>query len=303
MFCKNCGTSLPDSARFCPKCGLEVKQKEPQENLKSVSQQANFPISRNNTPDSVIPKPSKSNTPDPVVLKPSKSNTSDLVVQKKPLPKNNFILIACLTLLVLGGVVFTMIWMNLKMKESEKQSVLSTQIEDKGDQNDSINNTDKTEEENGVINSGIHNYKFISGDFSFEEASERARDLGGYLVSIDSEEEFNTITNLAREQRNNGSRILQYYIGARRAANQSSYYYTNVDGNITDKDVNSVFGTWFWGENEPSFKDINSGDEETILSIMYLEDPDKWVGNDVVDDIAAHFSEFSGRVGCIVEIE
>lgn len=127
--------------------------------------------------------------------------------------------------------------------------------------------------------------------------------MGGYLVSIDSREEFNTIINQARAQRNAGSRVLQYYIGARRPANSSTYYFTDKSGNMTNRTVNSVFGSWFWGSGEPSFTDLNSGDNETILSIMYLESSDSWVGNDVVDDIAAHFSEFSGKVGYIVEIE
>ena len=29
MYCKKCGQLIPDSAKFCPKCGLEVKRKDP----------------------------------------------------------------------------------------------------------------------------------------------------------------------------------------------------------------------------------------------------------------------------------
>lgn len=138
---------------------------------------------------------------------------------------------------------------------------------------------------------------------TFAQAAQQAKNMGGYLVSIDSKEEFNTITAQARAQRNSGSSVLQYYIGAKRPSSSSTYYFTDKSGNVTNRAVSSVFGTWFWGSGEPSYADANTGDNETILSIMYLESSDSWVGNDVVDDIAAHYSEFSGKVGYIVEIE
>lgn len=28
MFCKNCGNKLPDTASFCPECGIKVKKEE-----------------------------------------------------------------------------------------------------------------------------------------------------------------------------------------------------------------------------------------------------------------------------------
>lgn len=153
------------------------------------------------------------------------------------------------------------------------------------------------------ITQGTHTYKFIAGDVTFAEAAQQARAMGGYLAVIDSRDEFNTIIAQARAQRNNGSSVLQYYIGAKRPTSSTTYYFTDRSGNVTNRTVNSVFGSWFWGSGEPSYSDANTGDNETILSIMYLESSDSWVGNDVVDDIAAHYSEFSGKVGYIVEIE
>ena len=37
MFCKNCGTSLSDGARFCPTCGTTVERVEPQNNNSDYS--------------------------------------------------------------------------------------------------------------------------------------------------------------------------------------------------------------------------------------------------------------------------
>lgn len=288
MYCENCGTPLKDSDRFCPKCGQPVKR--------NTLQKQNIPLQKQ--PD----RP-----------KHNRGSSVSIVHDRR---KTVLIVLAVLVIAVLAFFLFQM---NSDTGESKSQSVLSTQTEESEktvDKKQSGNATTQDKDssttsqsdsskagESSTITKGTHTYKFLSGDVSFEEAAQKARQLGGYLASIDSEQEFNTIVNLARSQHDNGSNIVQYYIGARRDPGQSSYYFTDESGNLTNTNVDTVFGSWFWGEDEPSYTDVNSGDEETILSLMYLSSSDQWVGNDVVDDIATHFSEFSGRVGYIIEIE
>lgn len=40
MFCHNCGTQLPDDARFCSNCGAEQLMEEPYQTLASIGYQA-----------------------------------------------------------------------------------------------------------------------------------------------------------------------------------------------------------------------------------------------------------------------
>ncbi|HEY2574539.1 MAG TPA: protein kinase [Verrucomicrobiaceae bacterium] len=75
---------------------------------------------------------------------------------------------------------------------------------------------------------GGHRYKFISGNFSWNEANSRAADLGGHLATLNTREEDEWV---ARTFANSMTKENGFHFGA----------YTNAGHN----------GTWFWITGEP----------------------------------------------------
>lgn len=156
-------------------------------------------------------------------------------------------------------------------------------------------------EEGDVITAGIHTYRFVQEDVTYNLAAARARSMGGYLARIDSQEEYDTIREQLREKHAWGSDVLEYYIGGRRCAAQNKYYLTDQNGKVSSDHFIGNDEPWFWGPNEPSCGVPDSN--RTALSIAYSEDLEDWFGEDTIEDILTPYPEFSGQIGYIVEIE
>ena len=134
----------------------------------------------------------------------------------------------------------------------------------------------------------------------WEKAYLAAKDKGGYLVRINSQEEMDAIINQIKNEKKEGK---QFYIGGRRDAGSQNYYWVDESNKPYGDILNSpsYWGYSQWLENEPSFKDQDI--EEDRMDILYVERVSRWTWNDVPSDILAVVPEFSGKIGYIIEYE
>ena len=147
---------------------------------------------------------------------------------------------------------------------------------------------------------GVHRYELVVDDVTWEKAYLAAKDKGGYLVRINSQEEMDAIINQIKNEKKEGK---QFYIGGRRDAGSQNYYWVDESNKPYGDILNSpsYWGYSQWLENEPSFKDQDI--EEDRMDILYVERVSRWTWNDVPSDILAVVPEFSGKIGYIIEYE
>ncbi len=149
----------------------------------------------------------------------------------------------------------------------------------------------------------IHRYELVVSDCTWEEAFSRAAAAGGYLVRINTQEEYETI--LSQIQAENRTEI-QFFIGGRRAPASSDpygYYWAEASGQLQGERLNNP-DSWcagLWMRGEPSYMDGNS--QECYMNLYFFKDENRWVWNDVPNDTIAVVPSYSGKVGYIVEYE
>ncbi len=149
---------------------------------------------------------------------------------------------------------------------------------------------------------GTHRYEVIFEDVSWQMANKKAVDKGGYLARITSEEEFDVI--VGEIQKATTSKAYLYWLGGSRK--------NNVDGNYTwvDADLNVMSETLpenIWLQGEPSYREYDANGkvlfEEEYLNMFYVEKIDKWVMNDVTDDVLSRYDGYKGKVAYVIEYE
>ena len=183
--------------------------------------------------------------------------------------------------------------------------------EDKGKTEDSMNDTDldnsifmssSYEEEIQEVNE-IHSYEIYVTDVTWEEACQRCIELGGHLVTFDSEEELLEVLNKIAEE---GYDNIKFYIGAKRESGIAEYRWFNSDGEYYGKSIND---SSHWLSGEPSFYDAeleaNKGIrvEECCVNMFYYQDEARWVWNDIPNDLLGAASYYSGKIGFICEYD
>lgn len=149
---------------------------------------------------------------------------------------------------------------------------------------------------------GIHRYEMVLSDGTWEEAYRACAAKGGHLVTFESQEEFLYVSSLLID---NGQQNNIFFIGGRRDLDSQNYYWVDKNNNLTGSVLNASDG-WSagnWLTNEPSFKDSSLGIDEHVLSIFFYADADKWVWNDVPNNLISAVPSYSGKMGYICEYE
>ena len=149
----------------------------------------------------------------------------------------------------------------------------------------------------------IHRYEIRIEDCTWEDAYARCRAMGGYLVRINSLEEFNFITQQLDSMPSTEGK--QFYIGARRDIGSDSYYLIDENNNLTGSRLDNGNTSWLdsiWLEGEPSYRDSTLGIDESYVSLFRYGDDKHWVINDIPNDLIAAFAPNAGKVGYICEM-
>ena len=190
-------------------------------------------------------------------------------------------------------------------EESQPDRAKSDDTSDKNIEHEDTGGTGKSdvsekEDVYDITEGGIHKYEYIVNDCSWSEAYQKCLESGGYLARINSQEEYDYIlSQINQKQMEN----IHFRIGGRRDENSQDYYWVDDMNNLYGEKINSedywCSGQWMTGE--PSFSDKDT--QENCLDIFYYQKEDRWVWNDVPDDILKTVPEYAGKLGYICEYE
>ena len=301
MYCKKCGKQLGEGAAFCGNCGTPVStQKQKAADVPGVAAEESRRIVETK------------------VLKQSE--------KKKGGKKTSGILLLCFCLLLAVGaggwiLVHKINGDKLKTVVVEEEVEQKTEEIDKEDEKEKVQDAEKVEnveiqqeepiveavpetepvyhEDNG---NEIHTYELIIADVTWTEAYYDCIARGGYLVRIDSEKEYQAILEQITDE-DKGS--IKFWLGgARSAADVYEYRWIYEDGTYGDTALNKdePFPS-YWLSGEPSFYDESIMQNEMYMNMFYVSKEERWVWNDVPDDLIAVAEFYSGTVGYICEYE
>ena len=131
----------------------------------------------------------------------------------------------------------------------------------------------------------VHGYQVIKDNVSWTKAKAACERLGGHLVIINDEDEFNEVTRLADAQG-----LIYVWIGAHRVGGVEKW----EDG----RDLTEGYVKWARGE--PTYIDRNDQVAEDF--IMLWKNNGEWVYNDNRDDPYADYPDmFEGIIGYVCE--
>lgn len=150
---------------------------------------------------------------------------------------------------------------------------------------------------------GIHKYEIVIKDCGWKQAFNDSRSKGGYLVRINSYEEYQYLLKLISTY---GCNSIHFYIGGCKEPDGKGYYWVDENGDTFGERLNGNPDVWCKGEwmaGEPSYEDPNLKIEEPYMNIFYYSGEGRWVWNDGPENIPAAVSAFSGKVGYIIEYE
>lgn len=152
----------------------------------------------------------------------------------------------------------------------------------------------------GEDSTDIHRYEFFISDCTWKEAFQDCINRGGYLVRINSPEEYDYIRKQISKK---GMTNIFFRIGGRRDSGSKDYYWVNAGNKLFGKKLNAA-DSWCadeWQKGEPSFKDGNL--EEKYMDLFFFDGEKRFVWNDVPDNMLAADPDYSGRLGYICEYE
>lgn len=204
---------------------------------------------------------------------------------------------------------------NETMKESMKEALeeMNADLNTETDSDESISDkTDADKTSADKINENksdgkSHRYELIVEDITWTEAEQSCKDKGGYLATITSKEEFESLTKQIVDEKKTK---ISFFIGATRDENYVNHssgviaYHWVHDG--SDIDLYDEETKEFWLADEPSFygrKADGSKLDEQYVDMIYREADKRCYFNDVADDILAQVPSFSGSVGYICEYD
>lgn len=275
MYCRKCGQQINEDAAFCGNCGAPVGKKNP----------------------NVEAERSK---------------------KKKGGKRVLGILLLCLLILLGGGAggwFFLYKSNDDKSKEmvNEEEVVEKTEKTVENDVKDEIqeekateNGMQETEDTEPVYHEddeyGIHTYELIIDDVTWTEAYNACLAKGGYLVRINSDEEYQEILE---QIVNEDKRNIKFWLGgARDTADVYEYHWIYEDGisGSTILNEDEPFRS-YWLDGEPSFYNKSDSQDEMYMNMFYVSKEGRWVWNDVPNDLITVVEYYSGTVGYICEYE
>ncbi len=128
-----------------------------------------------------------------------------------------------------------------------------------------------------------HSYEAVRADVGWLQAQQEAQARGGYLVTINSQEELDQVIALAEE-----AGFDRVWIGAHRVDN-NLYWESGEDVTF-----------YFWDQGEPSFTDSGDGTAEDYL--MLWNHGGVWCYNDSRENpLTDFYGMYGGRIGYVVE--
>ena len=130
----------------------------------------------------------------------------------------------------------------------------------------------------------VSSYTAYTSDATWTEASQYARNSGGYLVCINDKEEFDKVCQKADAQN-----IKVFWVGAKRDSYDDWDEAKWLDG----EDI--TYTNWLSGE--PTYYDEEGYDENYL---MVFKVNGVWYFNDATNDVSMHYP---GKMGYIVEVE
>lgn len=145
-----------------------------------------------------------------------------------------------------------------------------------------------------------HSYRLVVSDCSWTQAFQNAKAAGGRLATFETEEEYQAIIDQITQA---GLSYINFRIGGRRDPAQKQYFWVDSENRFTGSILNAT-SSWAysaWLAGEPSFQDGTV--QESFMDMFYYQKENRWVLNDVPDDIVSLFSIYSGKLGYIIEFD
>ena len=145
-----------------------------------------------------------------------------------------------------------------------------------------------------------HRYELFVRDCTWDEARADCEKRGGYLACMTTDEEFDTVENLIRQEDKTN---ICFYVGGMRDENYSWIW---IEPGLSS-DSNSCLGYGYykhWLNGGPSYSDtLSDGTEidETCVELIYRKSDDKFYLNDVTNDVPGVYPSFKGKIGYICE--
>lgn len=313
MICKKCGNILPQDSVYCPICGAEVEKGA----AGGREGEGICPVcgGRYQADDMFCP-----------------TCGNDLSKENKPVsggnraavrPSGTRLVIAAVAVvcILIGAAIAGTTFVVLSDSSDESASASEDQIqrvsgniqqeteeESVGSEDMENDSTVRADEEDLKADdekneTGIHQYEFVIEDCGWNQAYRESLQRGGYLVRINSREEYDHLLGLINQR---GYDKIHFYIGGRKADNSGSYYWVDENNDTYGEALNGNPDVWCSGEwmaGEPSYTDPNLGIEETYLNIFYYSGENRWVFNDGPENIPDVVPAFAGVTGYIIEYE
>ena len=145
-----------------------------------------------------------------------------------------------------------------------------------------------------------YRYEFLVGDVTWYEAYEDCIARGGHLVTIESQEEFEILTEQLMDQKM--ERYL-FWLGGMRLSESREYRWVDEAGNMGEEPLcgsdAAVEYQDCWLEGEPTYQSGES--QERFMMMFYKTDQERWVWNDVAEDLLSEAPFYEGRIAYICE--
>ena len=209
---------------------------------------------------------------------------------EKKRPKTYIVIIALCAVLAIAAIIYNSV--SDKNDANVKQTLPPiTYITPEPTETPERTETDEPEEtskpeETPEPTEKVSTYQIFTENVSWDEAEQKCKDLGGHLVAINDEEEYNKVCELL------GTVSAKYvWIGCYRS---SAGIMTWTNGEEIDY--------YNWAYREPSYKDSYDGTAEDYIMLARQSDG-SWKYNDSrMDPMADYARYYSGNIAYICEI-